>query len=57
MGVRRVLHFGCAYGFRNIQNLVRRIKAGKSEYDFVEIMACPGGMPPSPPVTKHHGWE
>ncbi|KAJ2970726.1 hypothetical protein NUW58_g9611 [Xylaria curta] len=53
------------YGFRNIQNLVRKLKparpsrmpgaravgatrkaAGKpagSEYDFVEVMACPGG--------------
>ena len=31
------------YGFRNIQGLVRRMKLGKSPYDFVEIMACPSG--------------
>ncbi|KAK9467258.1 iron hydrogenase [Lipomyces arxii] len=52
------------YGFRNIQNLVRKLKPGKSkpvvvsrrkaaatsaaamaptEYDYVEVMACPGG--------------
>lgn len=43
VGGERVLRFACAYGFRNIQNLVRKIKAGRSEYDFVEIMACPGG--------------
>ncbi|KZV89609.1 iron hydrogenase [Exidia glandulosa HHB12029] len=46
------------YGFRNIQNLVRRLKpkhsavvrrkaatavADVTAYDFVEVMACPGG--------------
>ncbi|MCO5547603.1 hypothetical protein L7F22_001054 [Adiantum nelumboides] len=38
-----VLHFACCYGFRNIQNLVRKMKAGKCDYQFVEIMACPSG--------------
>lgn len=38
-----MLHFAAAYGFRNIQNLVRKIKQGKCEYQFVEIMACPAG--------------
>merc|ERR1711865_932718 len=37
------LKFAAAYGFRNIQNLVRNIKRGKSDYHFVEVMACPGG--------------
>ena len=38
-----VLRFASAYGFRNIQNLVRKVKkkTGKSEYHFVEVMACP----------------
>jgi iron only hydrogenase large subunit-like protein len=40
---RVVLRFCIANGFRNIQNLVRKIKSGKSEYHFVEVMACPGG--------------
>lgn len=31
------------YGFRNIQNLVRKLKTGKATYDYVEVMACPGG--------------
>lgn len=35
--------FARAYGFRNIQNVVRRLKNGKSHYHFVELMACPGG--------------
>eukprot|EP01025_Chloroclados_australasicus_P049156 TRINITY_DN5589_c0_g2_i8.p2 TRINITY_DN5589_c0_g2~~TRINITY_DN5589_c0_g2_i8.p2 ORF type:complete len:140 (-),score=18.99 TRINITY_DN5589_c0_g2_i8:194-613(-) len=37
------LRFGKAYGFRNLQSLVRKIKNGTSQYDFVEVMACPGG--------------
>ncbi|XP_031562291.1 probable cytosolic Fe-S cluster assembly factor v1g210509 [Actinia tenebrosa] len=38
-----VLKFAAAYGFRNIQNLVQKLKRGKCTYDFVEIMACPSG--------------
>lgn len=32
-----------AYGFRNIQNIVQKIKRKKCDYHFVEIMACPSG--------------
>lgn len=38
-----VLRFCRAYGFRNIQNVVRRVKSGKCPYQLVELMACPGG--------------
>ncbi|XP_043472720.1 probable cytosolic Fe-S cluster assembly factor GK14772 [Leptopilina heterotoma] len=38
-----LLRFAIANGFRNIQNLVQKLKKGKSNYDFVEIMACPSG--------------
>ena len=38
-----VLKFALAYGFRNIQNLVQKIKRGKCPYHFVEVMACPSG--------------
>ncbi|CAJ0584173.1 unnamed protein product, partial [Mesorhabditis spiculigera] len=31
------------YGFKNIQNMVRKLKTRKCEYDYVEVMACPGG--------------
>ncbi|KAI9487169.1 MAG: iron hydrogenase [Benjaminiella poitrasii] len=40
---RILLRFATAYGFRNIQNIVRKIKTGKSTYHYVEVMACPGG--------------
>ena len=39
-----VLRFAVAYGFKNIQNLVQKIKRKKCIYDYVEVMACPSGM-------------
>ncbi|XP_064477966.1 cytosolic Fe-S cluster assembly factor narfl-like [Ornithodoros turicata] len=38
-----VLRFAVANGFRNIQNIVQKLKRNKCPYDFVEIMACPAG--------------
>ncbi|KAK9535027.1 hypothetical protein VZT92_007433 [Zoarces viviparus] len=38
-----LLSFASTYGFRNIQNLVQKLKRGKSPYHFVEVMACPSG--------------
>jgi iron only hydrogenase large subunit-like protein len=30
-------------GYRNFQRAINQIKGGKSKYDFIELMACPGG--------------
>lgn len=30
-------------GLGNARQLIERLKAGKAHYDFVEVMACPGG--------------
>ncbi|CAA7395501.1 unnamed protein product [Spirodela intermedia] len=38
-----VLRFALCYGFRNLQNIVRKIKIRKCDYHFIEIMACPSG--------------
>ncbi|KAK6932846.1 Iron hydrogenase, small subunit [Dillenia turbinata] len=38
-----VLKFALCYGFRNLQNIVRKIKSGKCDYNFLEVMACPSG--------------
>lgn len=38
-----VLKFALCYGFRNLQNIVRKIKIGKGDYHFLEVMACPSG--------------
>ncbi|XP_018334505.1 probable cytosolic Fe-S cluster assembly factor AGAP009023 [Agrilus planipennis] len=37
------LKFAIVNGFTNIQNLVRKLKRGKSDYHYVEVMACPSG--------------
>lgn len=44
-GGRCVLRGAHAYGFRNIQNLMRKIRTGRCPYDVVEVMACPSGAP------------
>lgn len=36
------LRFVAAHGFRNVQNILKRLKRG-DKIDFVEMMACPGG--------------
>ncbi|KAL7979080.1 hypothetical protein Chor_015104 [Crotalus horridus] len=38
-----LLHFALAYGFRNIQNFVQKLKRGKLPYHYIEVMACPSG--------------
>jgi iron only hydrogenase large subunit-like protein len=54
---KTLLKFAIANGFRNIQNVIRKLKQGaKGGYDFVEVMACPsgclnGGGQTSPPST------
>ncbi|KAJ2952494.1 hypothetical protein O0L34_g6812 [Tuta absoluta] len=40
---KEVLKFAIANGFRNIQNLVQKLKRSKSPYHYVEVMACPSG--------------
>jgi NADH-quinone oxidoreductase subunit G len=30
-------------GLKNAENLINRIQSGEAHYDFVEVMACPGG--------------
>ena len=35
------LKFAVAYGFRNIQTLIQKIKRKRCDYQFVEVMACP----------------
>ncbi len=39
----RKLRFGVAMGLGNARKLMESLKNGEQHYDFVEIMACPGG--------------
>ncbi|XP_069916187.1 nuclear prelamin A recognition factor isoform X3 [Oryctolagus cuniculus] len=38
-----LLRFAAAYGFRNIQNMVLKLRRGRLPYHFVEVLACPRG--------------
>ena len=40
---KRKYSFSLVYGFRNIQNLIRRIKLKRTKMDYCEVMACPSG--------------
>lgn len=37
------LNIGVVNGIGNVQPILDEIKAGKSEFHFIEVMACPGG--------------
>lgn len=39
----RVLNFAIVHGLKNATDLLESIRKGKKHYDFVEVMACPGG--------------
>lgn len=40
---QEMLKFAIAYGFRNIQSIMTKIRRNKCPYHYVEIMACPSG--------------
>jgi iron only hydrogenase large subunit-like protein len=37
------LTFATAYGFRSLQSVLRKVRHGLCEFDYIELMACPGG--------------
>jgi len=39
----RVINIAVVSGLKNAEDLVKRIEAGEAHYDFIEVMACPGG--------------
>jgi NADH-quinone oxidoreductase subunit G len=40
---KTVLKMAVVSGLGNAEKLIQRMKAGEASYDFVEVMACPGG--------------
>lgn len=57
----KTMKFATAYGFRSMQSILRKIKQGTCEYDFVELMACPGGCTNGggqlPPLSAGDGYD
>ncbi len=49
------VHIGIAHGLGNARKLLEEIKAGKSQYHAIEIMACPGGCIGGGGQPLHHG--
>jgi len=49
------LRIGIAHGLGNARKLLDEIKAGKSKFHAIEIMACPGGCIGGGGQPYHHG--
>jgi NADP-reducing hydrogenase subunit HndD len=49
------IKIGIAHGLGNARKLLEDVKAGKSEYHAIEIMACPGGCIGGGGQPLHHG--
>lgn len=54
MGDKKV-KIGIASGLGNARKLLEEIREGKSKYDIIEIMACPGGCIGGGGQPFHHG--
>ncbi len=49
------LNIGIAHGLGNARKLLEEIRAGKSQFHAIEIMACPGGCIGGGGQPLHHG--
>nr|WP_321451692.1 NADH-dependent [FeFe] hydrogenase, group A6 [uncultured Carboxylicivirga sp.] len=49
------INIGIAHGLGNARKLLEDIKAGKSQFHAIEIMACPGGCIGGGGQPYHHG--
>ena len=54
---QRELKIAIVSGLKNADDVVKKIKAGEAYYDFIEVMACPGGCicGAGQPFTKAEG--
>ena len=53
------LRIAVVHGLANARKLVEEIKAGKAQFDFIEVMACPGGCVAGggQPITSEDGFR
>lgn len=51
----KTLNIGIAWGLGNARVILEGIREGKSKYDAIEIMACPGGCIGGGGQPYHHG--
>jgi iron only hydrogenase large subunit-like protein len=43
-------------GLKNARKLLDDVKAGKAQYDFIEVMSCPGGCVAGAGQPQYEGW-
>ena len=50
------LRIAIVYGLRKAGEIAKEIRAGKADYDLIEVMACPGGCigGAGQPIPRHH---
>ncbi len=55
----KMLRIAVVHGLANARRLIEDIKSGKAQYDFVEVMACPGGCVAGggQPITHEEGFR
>lgn len=53
----REIRIAVVSGLKNADDLVKQIQSGEKQYDFIEVMACPGGCicGAGQPVTDNEG--
>ncbi len=51
------LRVAVAHGLGNARELIERIRSGEEQFDFVEVMACPGGCSGGGGQPIHDGYE
>ena len=51
------LHTAVASGLEHARDLIERVERGEAHYDFVEVMACPGGCAGGGGQPIHEGCE
>ncbi len=44
-------------GLRNARKLLEDVRAGKAQYDFIEVMSCPGGCVAGAGQPQYEGWK
>ena len=53
----RQIKIAVVSGLKNADELIQKIKSGEVQYDFVEVMACPGGCVGGGGQPQHDGME
>jgi iron only hydrogenase large subunit-like protein len=51
----RTVRIAVVSGIANAEKIIQKIQSGAEEYDFIEVMACPGGCVNGGGQPSHYG--